>query len=189
MPAYRQVTVQVVSEVEHAGPTPFCQAQEVVQVSLRGMGATAEHSVLGAPMGLPEPRPILHCPSQIPRGSEAPPAGRPAALSHGLTDPGLWPWCPPLVSSPSQSGRGSACPRKVSCGPGTVPCASRASPPCGLTPAPGIPRCGKQTTGASPWPCSPSCAPREPGGTRRSSLQSHLPRRLQSQRRDEGSQA
>lgn len=103
-------------------------------------GGTAEHSV---------PRLVLHCPSRIPRDSEAPPAGRLAALSRGLTVPWLWPLSPP---PPLRQEGGLPPNRKVSWRPGMVPCASRASPPCGLTPTPGTPCCGKRTPAASPWP-------------------------------------
>lgn len=49
---HRQVTVQVVSEVEHTGATPFCQTQEVKQVSLGKVGDTTEPTVLkGLPWG------------------------------------------------------------------------------------------------------------------------------------------
>ena len=48
MPPHRQVTVQVVSKVEHAGSPPFCQAQEVIQVSLGRVGGVLLSTVYHA---------------------------------------------------------------------------------------------------------------------------------------------
>lgn len=135
-PPHRQVTVEVISEVEHTGATPFCQTQEVKQVSLGTGGDTAEPS---GPKGLPCCQKHAWF-SPVSARPFRPDAGLPFPVACCLL------WALALATSASHSGRGSPAAGRSPVGLARCPCASRVSPPQGLTPTPGegpSPLCGK----------------------------------------------
>lgn len=124
LPPHRQVTVEVVSEVEHTRASPFCQTQEVKQVSLGTGGDTAEPSV---PQGFPCCQKHAWSPPLLPnlRDREAfrPDAGLPFPVACCLL------WALALATSASHSDGGSPAAGRSPVGLAWCPCASRVSSP------------------------------------------------------------